>query len=148
MKHVRQQIREEITAKLQTIAGFADSVFPARVHPFNKDDLPAMVVRSEAEQIEKASQGNRPGIQKRYIETAVYVFTRTQDNIEDAIDDLARLVEQKIFEDPTLGGVAAETVLTGIDPAIGGEPDAPTGAHRMAFVSLVLTKEGIPQTAL
>lgn len=148
-KHVRQQLREAITAMLETIPGLETKIFPARVHPFTKDDLPGIVVKTEDEIVEKGTERHQqPGIQKRFIETGIYVFTRAQVNIEDAIDELAMKVEKKIFEDPSIGKLASETVLRSISPATGGEPDAPTGAHRMSFISLVLTKEGFPEKAL
>lgn len=147
-KHVRQQVREAVTAALETIDGFAAKVFPARVHPFRKDDLPAIVVKTGNEVVEKAVASHMNGIQKRWIETEVYVFTRDQINIEDAIDDLAMKVEKKIFENSTLSGLVAETELVEITPATGGEPDAPTGAHLLRFVSLAFTKQGAPQKSI
>lgn len=149
-KHVRQQAREFIATALQGIEGFGDKVFPGRVHAIPAKDLPAMVVKSEDELIERAvAKGNQPSIQKRHVETVVYVLTRTSTgNIEDTIDDLAILVEKAIFADPSLGGIASETVLTSIQPMTGQEPDGPTGVHRMAFVSCILTKEGLPHIAL
>ena len=146
--HVRQQVRSAIVAKVKEVPDLRKSTFESRVYQLTKDEMPAALVYTESEASEKATRQNAPGINKRHIETVVYIFARANENIEDALDDLAELVENKVLEDQTLGGIALETVFVKADLLIGGDPDAPTGASRMSFVTIILTKNGASEVPI
>lgn len=147
MTHVRQQVRNKFTEILGTIPG--SKVFPSRVHPLSKEDMPCYIVKSGSSIVEPAVKSRmQPALQKRWIETEVYVFARSNEKIEDTLDEMTAIVENKVFDDPTLGSVAAETILQNTESFIGGDPSAPMGACRMSFLSLVLTKEGSPETPI
>lgn len=147
MTHVRQQVRNAITALVKTVPELADSTFESRVYPLGKEDLPAALIFTENEAIEDVTKQNQR-VQKRSIETSIYIFARSNDLIENSIDPLAAAVEDVILNDQTLGGVANKTSLSEVNLLIGGEPDAPTGAARLSFISTVLTQQGDGNTPL
>lgn len=147
MKHVRRQIRNYVTEALKGISDFGGRVYESRIYPLGKEEMPAALIYTENENIEEITkQGCR--IQKRYIETVVYIFTRSNDNVEDAIDDLSKLVEDKIYEDQTFGRVAESTTLSSVNLLVEGDADTPVGAARLTFISKVLTQQGKSSEAI
>lgn len=147
--HVKQALRANMAALLETIPAVTGKVYQSRVHPLSKDDMPCIIVKSGPESIDLPVKGRQsPALQKRLIVTEVYCFVRAKDKVEDALDEIAAIVENKVFTDYTLGGIAAETSLVGTDSYIGGEPSSPVGALLMNFLSTVYTKEGLPENAI
>lgn len=140
--HVRQKIRNKFTALLKEIPAFNNNVYESRVHQLVSDDMPAALVYSESETIEPATKGNRPAIQKRFVETAVYAFAKAEDKVENSLDALTEMIESKICSDPTLGGLVFQTSLLNTVLQIDSEPNSPIGAARMSFMSIVHTQSG------
>lgn len=140
--HVRQQIRNAITAKIKEIPVLSTSTFESRVYQLSPADLPAALVYTESEVTEPATKQHQSGIQRRAIETVVYLFTRVDELLENSLDDLSEKVENKLFEDQTFGGIAVMTTLDNTQIHVGGDPDAPTGAARMSFITIVVTQQG------
>ncbi len=149
MTHVRQQVRNKITEVVNGILSFDNNVFENRTYELRKEELPAAIIFSGPEIIERATEKHRqPGLQKRKIETSIYVFARSPQNIGDLVDALAVEVEEAIFADPTLGGLAAETIVLDCVTHIDAESDVPVGALRIALQSTVFTREGNPSQAI
>lgn len=149
--HVRQAVRNAITEIIKTIPEFTDgndlNVFESRVHTLDKERMPAALVFSESEIIEQLThQHNR--IQRRHIETVIYVFARSDFEVENAIDPLTLKIENAILGDQTLGEIAENTLLQDTSLLVGADPDAPIGAARMSFISTVLTQQGDAETPL
>lgn len=143
MLHVRTQVRNAITAALKTLTTVpADSIFESRVYKLDSGDLPAIVVNSEREDIETKGRGDgQPGRQTRDIRNTVIIALVNTDEIEDALDVISLEVEDKIFEDHTLGGVAVSTHLISMERFLTEETDKPFGLMKLTFVSRVITIE-------
>lgn len=141
--HVRTQARNFITAALKTLVSVPSaSVFESRVYKLDSGDLPAIVVNSEREDIETKGKGSgQPGIQSREIQNTVIIAEVNTDEIEDALDIISLEVEDKIFEDPTLGGVAASTHLVSMERFTTEKTDKPFGLMKLTFSSRVITIE-------
>lgn len=142
--HIRQQVRNKITELLKTIPDFNGRVFESRVHQLLPSDLPCALVFSESEVNTEETKNMQPRIQKRLIETAVYLFATANDLVENACDVLSELVEQTIFANPTLGETVFMTYLQNTVTHVSGEPNV-VAAARLSFISIVHTVEGIPQ---
>ena len=142
--HVRTQTRNAITAALKTLTTVpADSVFESRVYKLDSGDLPAIVVNSEREDIETKGRGSgQPGIQTRDIQNTVIIAEVNTDEIEDALDVISLEVEDKIFEDHTLGGVAVSTHLISMERFTTEQTDRPFGLMKLTFTSRVISIEG------
>src|ERR1700741_1060485 len=108
--HVRQQVRDRIAVLVGQVPELTGKVFTSRTSELGADEIPAAIVVFEKEIIENKG-GNRPmiGIQKRDIQTSVYVFARSLKEIEAQLDGLCAKIEQQVFTDSTLQGVAAQT---------------------------------------
>lgn len=147
-KYVRQQVRNKITQILEDKFGTDLKVWENRVHPLMPDEFPCIIVKSGGQLVEIKTKGrSQPNVQGRAIETEIYVFVRNT-NPQDGLDVYAADVEKAIFADPTLGGLAVETVLSDTNDAMSGEPNFPTGVMRMSFLSMVVTMEGKPEQTL
>ena len=145
--HVRQQVRNAVTSKLREIKSLKGSTHESMTYPLGKDDMPAALVFSEEEVIETVTKvGCR--LQRRHIETAIYVFARADKEVENVLDPLVAEVENKIYEDQTLGRIAEQTQLSETNLFIGGEPKSPVGAARLSFISTVYTKQGDAENAI
>ena len=143
MLHVRTQVRNAITAALKTLTTVpSDSIFESRVYKLDSGDLPAIVVNSEREDIETKGRGDgQPGRQTRDIQNTVIIALVNTDEIEDALDVISLEVEDKIFEDHTLGGVAVSTHLISMERFLTEETDKPFGLMKLTFISRVITIE-------
>ena len=148
MTHIRQQVRNAVAAKIQEIPELQNSVFQSRVYELSRGELPAAIIFTENEEVEETTRQRQIQIQRRLIFVSVYIFARASDNIEDELDRLAGEVEKKSLADGTLGGIAAETSLENTGLFIGGDTDAPTGAAKLTFKVMTLTKAGEPDKAL
>jgi hypothetical protein len=144
MPHVRQQVRNAIHAACAASGAVAaESVYKSRVHKFDAKQVPAIVVYGRGERIEDGTPGRQqPKVQRRWIRTHVYVGVTANENLEDELDALGLTVENKVFEDPTLGGLAQETRLTSTDTDLSAGADKGFGVLLMVFETLVLTLEG------
>lgn len=143
MAHVRTLVRNAITAALKTLITVpSTSVFESRVYKLDSGDLPAIVVNSEREDIETKGRGSgQPGIQTRDIQNTVIIAEVNTDLIEDALDVISLEVENKIFEDHTLGGVAVSTHLMSMERFTTEQTDRPFGLMKLTFISRVITIE-------
>lgn len=147
--HVRQQVCNQIAELIKTIPQYVDKVFLSRTCRLNEAEIPAAIVVFEHEDVRQIGS-NRPsrGLQERTILTAVYIFERSVDDIEKLLDASSALIEEKVFTDSTLQGVAAQTILAGVESFVRSDPTLPTGAYRLLFLSTVFTLEGNPYTAI
>jgi len=147
--HVRQQIRNAVTEKIKTIGPLKNSTYESRVYELNANkDLPAALIFTEGEVIEQATKQNRPGIQRRMIQTAVYVFAKADNLLENSLDALCEQVENIILKDDTFSGLAERTYLEDTSLLIGSDPNAPTGACRMSFITIILTQYGASEVPI
>ncbi len=148
--HVRQQVCNQIAALVSSLTYYpTGKVFLSRTAKLMPSELPCAIVVFENEQVSQLGS-NRPsaGLQERSILTAVYLFERNIDNVELALDNVAGLVEAKVFTDSTLQGVAQRTILENTESFVRSDPSLPTGAYRLLFNSTVFTMEGNPYKAI
>jgi hypothetical protein len=162
MAHVTQQVRNYFTDTLKA-AGFVlpDSrgrilpvnVFESRVYKLTIADLPALAIYSRDEEIETRLDrqcAKRPQI--RTIQTSVVCVVASEQKRDDLVDNrldaLSLLVENKIFEDNTLGGIAHYTNLVNKTRIMSEETDRPYGLLDLLFTSRVLTLEGDAESGL
>lgn len=162
MAHVTQQVRNYFTNTLDA-ANFElpdlrgrphdVKVYESRVYQLTIDDLPALAIYSRDENIETRFDrvcAQRP--QFRDIQTSVVCVVvsehRDQDFVDNRLDSLSVLVENKIFEDHTLGGLAHYTNLTNKTRIISEETDRPYGLLDLLFTSRVVTLEGNAESGI
>lgn len=146
MPHVNQQVRNFITDTLTTAAFMlgpdAVKVYESQIYQLNSKQLPAVAVTSGGQAIETRQARRQPSIQSRDIKVNVACAVIADSLVENDMDSLALMVENRIMLDPTLGGLAVSTYLTSVDPFLSRDGDRPFGILNLTFVCRVLTLEG------
>lgn len=162
MPHVTQQVRNYFTDTLKA-ANFElpdlrgrphdVKVFESRVYQLTVGDLPALAIYSRDENIETRNDRACALMpQFREIQTSVVCVVvsehRDQDFVDNRLDSLSLLVENEIFKDKTLGGLAQYTKLTNKTRIISEETDRPYGLLDLLFTSRVITLEGTAESGI
>jgi hypothetical protein len=143
--HIRQQIRE---AAASALAGIATVVEASRVYPLQHEDLPAVLIAVPGETVQTRTMG-RPRTQLRAMQLVVELYVRANADVDNAIDGLAKTIEERLFADPTLNALAhAGLSLEGTTTEITGMGDKPIGVARLTFTASALVREGAPHTRI
>lgn len=161
--HVTQQVRNYFTNTLRA-AGFESvpdfrrrsfpvKVFESRAYALEIDDLPALAIFSRDEELTtREDRACSPMPQTRDILTSVVCVVASQqrgdDLIDNRLDDLALKVENEIFKDKTLGGIAHNTRLIKKVRTIDPDTDRPVGLLDCLFSSRVITLEGTAESTI
>ncbi len=138
--HVRQQIREAAKAILIGIPGIGTNVFANRTMPIQGGVLPALRIQTLEEQVEFLTGDQLD----RQLTLSVEIVGR-EDYSDAVLDDFAEVVEQRLAVDPTLGGLAHDSVITGT--SLDAESDSNLRQLTLTYLIQYITTPGAPQTA-
>lgn len=148
MAHVRTQLRTALATLLLGLATTADRVFKSRVTPFQRQELPALSVAVEEEEISLGTVTTAVQISRR-VTARITGHAGLADGVDDELDQIALEVEQKIATDDTLGGLINEPLLlTGIEAERSGEGDVPVGRITLTYATTYETTTAAPDAAL
>lgn len=147
MSHVRQQIREYFEAQLASLTTTGSNVYASRIYPLSGAKLPALLIYSQSESLEEQSFSQKR-IQTRTVDLVVEGYVRALANFDDTLDTVNAEVETAILDSPTLGGLAINTQLTGVEAMYSGDGDQPVATIRMNFAVQYRTETGQPDTAI
>jgi hypothetical protein len=145
-KHVRQQIREATIAALQGLATTGDRVYPGRVYPLAKAQLPGLCVYTPQED---SAREESPNETMRNVVLVVHGLVAISDRIEDELDDIALEVEIAVDGLAEVGDLAKiYHGIQGTTTTLSGEDaDQPHGAIEMEFLYTYRTRSGTPDIA-
>ena len=148
MSHVRQQIRDAVVTAVTGLTTTGSNVFASRVYPVEDSSLPCLAVftnEESAEHLTMSARGSRP--MNRVLELVVAGVAQATSSLDDTLDTIIKEAEEAIAADPTLGGIARDSMLTEISIEL--EPgDKPTGTARMSFQVGYVVAENDVETAL
>jgi len=147
MSHARTQIRNAVTALLLNNTSAGDKVFESRVYPLENPKLPALLVYTKQEVVADQSM-SRPRTQIRQLQLTVEAYVKATSNIDETADTLALEVEQIIAADPTLGGLAKDTMLTNTDIQLSADGEKPIAVAVLTYTVNYTVKENAPQTII
>lgn len=109
-----------------------------------QQDLPAIVIYTLDETAQPAWDAmNRT--YKRTAQLAVELNVAADANTDDALDDLAELVENAITQDDSLGGTCSELVLVGARCGIKSEGEQMTGVCLLLWDAVYY--DSLPRTS-
>lgn len=134
MSTKRKEIRQALTALLvaANIPNVMGKVYPSRARKIMPGELPVIAVYTRGEPtIEEFSQA--PLEYKRHVNLVVEVIAKADENLDNTLDDIAQLVENVVFRNPTLSDKANDTRLSKIDEDILGEGETQFGACALTF---------------
>lgn len=139
MSHVRQQIREKVALVLST-ASAAATISQSRVHALPAGTTTAALVYTVSETVTDTTL-TRPRALMRELVLAIELVARATADLDDTLDGLCVKAEEAIGADPTLGGLAKDTILRTTTINQRFEGDAPIGSARLEFLVMYRTSE-------
>jgi len=145
--HLRQKVRQAAAAVVREEVALTEGrVYESRVFAVDVSQGPYALVYTTSDVVESASLDNPP-IQRRLITLVIECAAQAADDLDDVLDAMVLQVEQAMAQPihNTLGGLAAGSVLVGIDVelATGAQP---VGSARMTFEVTCYSVADTPQT--
>lgn len=141
--HVRQQVRAAAATALEDAGVASGRVYTSRATGIERDSLPAAYVATLSESVEVAGgKGNPPRPLRREIALSVTLIAEAAEGVEDNLDALAEAAEAALAGGWRMGGIAADTRLTGSKMAVNIDGESPIGTLVLSYNVAVNTKEG------
>jgi hypothetical protein len=147
MSHARTQIRNAVTALLTGNTSAGSHVYESRIYPLENPKLPALLVYTKQEVVADQSM-SQPRTQLRQLQLTVEAYVKASSNADETADTLALEVEQLIAADPTLGGLAKDSMLTSTDIQFSDEGEKPIAIAVLTYTVHYAVKEHQPQTII
>lgn len=133
MPSKRKTIRHNVQALLsgQLGAAVGTRVLATRARAIQLDELPCVSVYTRIENAEKLNEAPRE--HRRTLKLVVEIAARADATLDDTLDDLAQLVEERLALDPTLSGVAHDTEIAETATDLAGEGENLVGVCAVTF---------------
>lgn len=139
MSHVRTQIRDRIATVLAPVG----TVHKTRVWPIAESALPVILVYTNTEETESADFGKL----HRRLQVIVEIVAQAT-TVDTVTDTLIAGVEAAIGADISLGSLALDCLLAGIEITVSTDGSAPVARARMTYVAQYRTTHADPQTSI
>ena len=139
MSHVRTQIRTAVTALLPSDEA---TVLTARILPLEQADLPAFLVYTGSERIQR---GGFEALD-RVVEVAIECLAKGAD-VDDQLDALLALAEAAV-SGQTLGGRAVPMIPSKIEFDVSADGSVPIGRARLTYEVIYRTSLTDPETRI
>jgi hypothetical protein len=140
MSHIRKQIRDAIVAVLTGLTTTGSRVYKSRIYPLESGKLPGLCVFTKAETISNETI-TPPRTQIRVIEAMVEIYVMANSNIDDSLDTVSLEVEEAIYSNQTLGGLAKGIDIVSFDADYSGDGEKVVGVGRLSLEVTYTTKE-------
>lgn len=148
--HVRQQIREAVSALLLGNASTGSHVFQSRVRPLAESELPALIVLTNNETITAEGINTEPFL-NRELTLTVLAKAKATINIDDVLDNIIKEVEIKLagwVNNNTLHSLVSSIILQSISIEINAENETPVGEASMDFLINYYTQASAPDISI
>lgn len=141
--HIRAQIRAALAGLFaaDVASGTLKSVETDRVHALDDAKMPCLVIGWSEERADPRSSS---GV-VRVIRFTIDAF-KAGAPLQDGLDALCLLVEQRLAADPDLGGLVMHAAYAGADIEVSGEGEKRIGKVAIAVTVKVATAHGDPET--
>lgn len=139
MAHIRTQIRDAVVAMLRGTATAGGRVYDRRGYKISGST--AINVHLDEEDIEYMTL-DYPRLQARTIAITAQIYA----DDPDTLDTISLEIEQALYADLTLGGLAREAQIRQTSIAVSEQSDAPTYRATTLFSFKAFTKENNPES--
>lgn len=132
MPHPRKVIRHAVVALLkaaQTSAG--DRIYPNRVLPVGRKQVPAILVRNGEEPVDPASSVTVPRELTRNLSLEIVALCGVEEDADDTLDDLALEIETAMHADPFLRDEEGRARCSDLILSDTSEPDIDRDGDRL-----------------
>lgn len=158
MSHVRKQIAESIASKLSAIsvqAGPASGnahVYVNRHHPLSQDELPAIVIFFDSEEVISRSMGSLDPDQPRNTERLaifdIQVTVKADDDfLFEMLDEISVKIEKILSMNRFLDGLTQDLRLSTTRMNVEGDAELPAGMTSMNWEAEYWCLETNPEEA-
>ncbi len=149
--HVLQQVRQAVAEALAGI-DLGDQpvgVFLGRRQSFDLRELPAINLRSIDEEIERLTAMRNPAMQRNGV-LAIEISVASLDDAEETLFAVQVQVEQRLAQDPSLGGLLRSLWLESSrqDEIEGEDVDYTTERRTLGFRFITLTRQQTPAAVI
>lgn len=138
MSHARQQIREAVATLVTGLTTTESRVFQSRFYRLQASELPALLIYSTDESIDRETIGTGPYL-RRELSIRIEGVVKALDNLDDTLDLVGEEVED------ALGGQLPAGVddfrIQAVSLEYSGEGEQPVGTIRMDYVARYQTAE-------
>ena len=143
MAHVRTQLRNEIKTLLSGATAAGTNVFANPVNELGSGDLPAILISTRDETIERQVQNGRL---RRTIQLVLFCWIADNTNYDTVADDLSAEVETILVPSAVTMANDIQLVKTRLDVSNSGEKIE--ASLQMQYTVLIDTMIGLPETKL
>lgn len=144
--HVRTQIRDAVVSLLTGLPTTGANVHNSRVSKFRESDLPALNISVRAESSNASTTGRNPML-SRNATLVIKCYTMVADGYETNLDTMAKEIEEKLGEHPTLGGLCKSITPKQFDSDASEDLQITAGLGILAFDVPYYTVQGKPTEA-
>lgn len=145
MSHVRQQIRDAAVAALTGLTTTGARVYASRLRPLADDELPCLLVNTDAEQVTVTDVGG--AVLMRTLDLSIRCMAKATADLDDTLDTLLAEVEVALYEE-TLGGTVKSLELVSVEIEMDDSTDKPVGVLTARYQAIYFSHAGTPGTAL
>lgn len=146
MAHVREQIISAMATALAGLTTTGANVFPSRVDTLQGSQLPGLTLYDTDEVIDEESSLLDTHARVVTIEVVGHVASGSGDGVSDVLNQIAVEVEEAIYADVTLGGIALGLQMTGTQKEYDNEGDKVHGQITLSVDVTYMTVFGAPET--
>ena len=139
--HARRRIREKFFEIISLIPNL--TTFNGRVFPLHDAVLPAATIFTRDEVI-SPDDGRLEGLQHRTLATTVQLYVKADQLVDDAMDNLAELIEAAVMVDQSLLNLVRCLDLVTVEIEVTMDGENPMGTLTMVFSCRYLTNDGFP----
>lgn len=153
MAHVRNQIRAQVKADLQSTATAGSNVFLESEGTISTDNVPAILLKTVEDAVDY-EQGQLDITPMRTITFVAEAYTQQTIGLPagfmGVLDGIAEEIETALFADRTFGGYAQGIELGTTTYTIGGDEgvELQTGSIAIEFFIFYFVRDGAPGTAI
>ena len=145
MAHVREQVRDAVTALVTGLTTTGSRVYPGRISVMTSGDMPGLRIYTPRE---FAPILDREREQRRDLELVIDGCVEADDSAIDLLDTICSEVETALGAVLTVSGKAVEFILAETLTELPSEADAAVAVARMTFIVSFYTDQGEPDTLL
>ena len=145
--HVRKQIRDAVVTAVTNLTTTDTNVFPSRVYNLQDSEVPGLLVYTNDEASGPQTM-SIPRSLERNLEVIIEGVAKSNTDLDDILDTIAKEVETAIAADVTLGGLTKDITLTLIEIGLTGSGQNPLGNARMTFTANYFINEDDVTTAV
>lgn len=145
MSHIRKRIRDAVVTALTGLTTTGTRVYKSRVYPLESGKLPGLCIYTKSEEISTTTI-NRPRTQIRTLEVVVEGYVMANSAFDDTIDQISVEVEEALYTNALLGGLAKETNILSFDADYSGEGEKVVGVGRWTVNVVYTDKENDVET--